>query len=579
MKPRDFIAHFDTIAEAPNGIARLREFVLQLAVRGKLVPQAADDEPATRLIERATVKRIRSAKRKTGSKISTPPSPDTTASDFASDSEGLPSGWAWTCTAALGVLNPKNKIEDDTKVSFCPMPVIPTDYRESIISEIRRWLDIKKGYTHFAEGDIVVAKITPCFQNRKSCIMTGLERGVGAGTTELHVVRPFTESVVPKYLLLFYKSPDFLKNGVARMTGTAGQQRVPREYFAHTPLPLPPLAEQHRIVAKVDELMGLLDRLEEARHRRESIRTASRDSALAALRAAGTANEVKAAWMRITARMDDLFITPADVSPLRDIVFQLAIQGRLAPQNEDDEPATTLLDRIDEEKKRLVREKKISKPKHLLPMIDDKAPFPEPDGWTWCRLGSILKHCRNGISASPNDDGIGYPMLRISAATSQQDAVVNLDDHRFSDVPPEKAEPYLIEVDDLLACRFNGNLHFVGRVSMVPDVTDQKIIHPDKLIKLKTIEISPRYTCYAINAESTRKQIHEVAATTAGNIGINGKQLQNLLIPIPPLAEQHRIVSKVEELVRLTDQLERHLAAKQAAHDAFSTAAVCRLEN
>ena len=155
-------------------------------------------------------------------------------------------------------------------LSFCPMPVIPTDYRESVVSEVRRWGDIKKGYTHFAEGDVVVAKITPCFQNRKSCIMTAFERGVGAGTTELHVIRPFTDAVVPKYLLLFYKSPDFLQNGVDRMTGTAGQQRVPREYFAYTPLPLPPLAEQHRIVAKVDELMDLLDRLEETRRRREN---------------------------------------------------------------------------------------------------------------------------------------------------------------------------------------------------------------------------------------------------------------------------------------------------------------------
>ena len=93
--------------------------------------------------------------------------------------------------------------------------------------------------------------------------MMGLEGGIGAGTTELHVVRIIANKVVPGYLLLFYRSPDFLQMGVKRMTGTAGQQRVPREYFAYTPLPLPPLAEQHRIVAKVDELMGLIDRLEQ----------------------------------------------------------------------------------------------------------------------------------------------------------------------------------------------------------------------------------------------------------------------------------------------------------------------------
>lgn len=574
MTPRDFIAHFDTIAEAPNGIARLREFVLRLAVRGRLVPQNPADEPANRLIERTAVKRTQSANKKTRNNKST----SSLSSEMTtSDSEDLPSGWIWTCTADLGVLNPRNQTDDDAKVSFCPMPVIPTDYRESVVSEVRRWGDIKKGYTHFAEGDVVVAKITPCFQNRKSCIMTGLEGGIGAGTTELHVVRPFTEAIVPKYLLLFYKSPDFLENGVARMTGTAGQQRIPREYFAYTPLPLPPLAEQHRIVTKVDELMDFLDRLEESRRRRENMRTAGRDSSLAALRTAGTADEIKTAWMRIATRMDDLFITLSDISPLRDIVFQLAIQGQLAPQNDNDEPATTLLDRIDEEKKRLIRKKKIGKPKHLVPVTDGKVPFAAPSGWTWCRLGSILKHCRNGISASPNDSGIGYPMLRISAATSRQDAVVNLEDYRFADVTPEKAEPYLIEANDLLACRFNGNLHFVGRVSIVSDAIDRKIVHPDKLIKLQAIEISPQYLCYAMNAESTRKQIHEVAATTAGNIGINGRQLQNLLIPIPPLTEQYRITSKVGELVQITARLEYHLATKKTVHDAFSTTAVHHL--
>jgi len=102
-------------------------------------------------------------------------------------------------------------------------------------------------------------------------------------------------------------------------------------------------------------------------------------------------------------------------------------------------------------------------------------------------------------------------------------------------------------------------------------------MHPDKLIKLQAIEMSPQYLCYAMNAESTRKQIHDVAATTAGNIGINGKQLQNLLIPIPPLSEQHRIVSKVGELIRITDRFEYHLATKKTVHDAFSTTAVHHL--
>ena len=258
MTPGEFIEVFDTVAEAPGGIERLRELVLQLAVRGKLVPQDTADESATVLLELIAEERARLVRAKKISKQKSVPSLGHSATAVE-----LPSGWTWTCTAALGVVNPRNVAEDDAMVSFCPMPVIPTDYRQPIAPETRRWGEIKKGYTHFAEGDVVVAKITPCFQNRKSCVMTGLEGGIGAGTTELHVIRIIANKVVPEYLLLFYKSPDFLQMGIATMTGTAGQQRVPREYFAYTPLPLPPLAEQHRIVAKVDELMGMIDRLEQ----------------------------------------------------------------------------------------------------------------------------------------------------------------------------------------------------------------------------------------------------------------------------------------------------------------------------
>ena len=117
-----------------------------------------------------------------------------------------------------------------------------------------------KGYTHFAEGDVGLAKITPCFENGKSTVFRNLTGGIGSGTTELHVIRPLF--VTADYIALFLKSSHFIDPGISRMTGTAGQKRVPTEYFTSSAFPLPPLAEEHRIVAKVDELMALCDRME-----------------------------------------------------------------------------------------------------------------------------------------------------------------------------------------------------------------------------------------------------------------------------------------------------------------------------
>lgn len=140
------------------------------------------------------------------------------------------------------------------------MRLINSELSEPHGHEIKKWADIKNGFTHFAEGDVVLAKITPCFENRKSSIMRNLANGIGAGTTELHVVRPII--VDPRYVLIFLKSPLFVEAGIPEMTGTAGQKRVPTSYFAASPFPLPPLAEQRRIVAKVDQLMALVDELE-----------------------------------------------------------------------------------------------------------------------------------------------------------------------------------------------------------------------------------------------------------------------------------------------------------------------------
>ncbi len=172
--------------------------------------------------------------------------------------------------AEIGFINPRNTADDTLPTSFVPMTLISAEYGVSCTHEIRPWGEIKSGFTHFADGDVALAKITPCFQNGKSTVFRNLTGGIGAGTTELHVVRPVL--INPDYALIFLKSPHFVEAGIPLMTGTAGQKRVATEYFANAPFPLPPLAEQRRIVAKVDELMVLCDRLEAAQAEREKRR-------------------------------------------------------------------------------------------------------------------------------------------------------------------------------------------------------------------------------------------------------------------------------------------------------------------
>ena len=244
-------AHFDLLLDRPEAIYAFEQTILQLAVRGLLVPQDQLDEPASELLKKICIEKdklIAEGKIKRDKPL--PPIAED-AQPFA-----LPQGWEWSTLAAIGIINPRNKAEDDVTASFVPMSSIPVGFLASHITESRPWRDIKSGFTQFAEGDVGVAKITPCFENGKSTVFQNLSNGIGAGTTELHIVRPLCR-IVPKYVLLFLKTPSFLIEGEAMMTGSAGQKRMPRNYLEKKPFPLPPLDEQARIVTRVEELHHL----------------------------------------------------------------------------------------------------------------------------------------------------------------------------------------------------------------------------------------------------------------------------------------------------------------------------------
>ena len=239
----------------PDQIKALRQTILNLAVRGKLVRQNPNDEPASELLKRIAAEKARLVKAGESRKPKIAPTLLGGNMPFS-----LPANWRWSQIAEIGVLSPRNDADDHAQSSFVPMPLIASEYGAAIEHEVRRWGEIKRGYTHFAEGDVGLAKITPCFENGKSAVFRHLTGGFGSGTTELHVVRPLF--IDPDYILIFLKCPHFIETGISKMTGTAGQKRVPTKYFASSPFPLPPLAEQHRIVAKVNELMALCGWLE-----------------------------------------------------------------------------------------------------------------------------------------------------------------------------------------------------------------------------------------------------------------------------------------------------------------------------
>ncbi len=245
------------VGEIANGdIGKLRQSILQQAVEGKLCEQNPEDEPASVLLDRIQKEKDKLIKEGKIKKPKELPPISNVEKPFA-----LPKGWEWCRLAELYVVNPKNEPNENIEVSFVPMNLISDGFNNKHLSEKRMWFDVKKGYTHFQEHDIGIAKITPCFENRKSVIFKNLYNHIGAGTTELFILRAI-RNINNCYILFCLKNDRFINGGVSTYTGTAGQQRVSKSFIENFLVPIPPLQEQQRIVEKVDGLMLLCDELE-----------------------------------------------------------------------------------------------------------------------------------------------------------------------------------------------------------------------------------------------------------------------------------------------------------------------------
>ena len=223
-------------------IKQAKSKVLDLAIHGKLIPQDPNDEPASELLKRIN------------------PNAEITCDNGQYGK--IPDNWCITRIKNAFLINPRNKEEDANNAGFVPMANICDGYFNRFTYETKKWVEIKTGFTHFADGDIAVAKISPCLENRKSMVLNNLPNGIGAGTTELHVFRPLC--VTQSYGLWFFKSEYFVNQCVSTFNGVVGQQRVGKNIVEDILFPLPPLAEQHRIVAKIEELFSYLDNIQKS---------------------------------------------------------------------------------------------------------------------------------------------------------------------------------------------------------------------------------------------------------------------------------------------------------------------------
>ena len=546
MSPDDLLRHFERIADAPGAIERFRRFVLDLAVRGKIVEQVQADEPASELLHR-----IRSEKKRliaNGLIRAQKPVPRPQTAPFE-----IPDRWQWTQLAEIGLVSPKNEAPDNTSASFVPMTLVAAEYGIAHGHEIRPWGEIKKGYTHFANGDVGLAKITPCFENGKSTVFRGLNNGIGSGTTELHVVRPLLIS--PDFVVLFLKSPHFIETGIPKMTGTAGQKRVPVEYFANAPFPLPPLPEQHRIVAKVNELMELCDRLEAARAERETARDRLTVASLASLNAPDPETFAEDAHLALRI-LPALTARPDQVKQIRQAVLNLAVQGRLVEQDPNDERASSILAQIAEDRSRTSQVGRAKRLTSMPPPDIDQAPFALPTGWAWARFPELGQFGRGKSKHRPRNDPAlfegGTHLLIQTGDVARSKGVIRTFTGKYNDAGLAQSLKW---PQGTLCITIAANIADSGILSF-------DACFPDSVVGFVPAAVFENARYFEYFLRTAKANLLEFAPATAQK-NINLEILESVLIPLPPLNEQRRIVARVDELMSLCDQLEGSLQASE----------------
>ena len=433
----------------------------------------------------------------------------------------IPESWTWGRLSNMVLINPKNYVDDNKEAAFIPMEKIEATYLSSYTYTVRKWREIKSGYTHFADGDVAFAKITPCFQNRKSMILNNLPNGIGAGTTELKVLRPYRNTLSVEYLLFFLESPYFVEEAVFK--GTANQQRIISGYLENKLFPLPPLNEQRSIAEKIKKSIVAVEQ-----------------------------------YGKVQDKLEDLNNNLNTL--LKKSVLQEAIQGKLVPQDPNDEPASVLLQRIKEEKQRLVKEGKLKK-KDIVDSIiykgddnkyyeqigeksiciDNEVPFEIPESWQWCRIGTICI-ITNGFTPLRTEEKFwlngDINWFTIDDIRTQGE-YINFTKQKITK-EAITLKRVVREGSILLCCTAS-----VGQCAFtkIPITTNQQfnaLTIKDDFCPL----ILDEYLF--VFAKTLKDELHRLSGKTTFEF-VSVKKISNLLIPIPPLNEQARIITCVKQ--------------------------------
>ncbi|EMN4466514.1 restriction endonuclease subunit S [Aeromonas hydrophila] len=573
VRPKSSAGRGSTRKLELTGIKKLRELILDLAVRGKLVSQDPNDEPASVLLARIAAEKARLVKE---GKIKKPKAlPEITKEDRLFE---LPVGWEWTYFQSL--------------TSYIQRGKGPTYAEKGVVRVVSQkcvqWSGFDSSQTRFIDDSSLSGYQEDRFLQPGDLLWNSTGTGTVGRVNVLgyipnksmvadsHVTVIRTLGVNCHFIWCYIAAPGIQgridpDHENSLVSGSTKQVELSTSVVSTLLLPVPPLSEQHRIVAKVDELMALCDQLEQQSEAQLAAHQTLVETLLTTLTDSGDADELAQNWARLSTHFDTLFTTEASIDALKQTILQLAVMGKLVPQDPADEPASVLLERIAAEKARLVKEGKIKKEKPLPAINDDEKPFMLPPSWEWSTVAE-LGEIKLGRQRSPQNH-TGEHMVPYLRVANVYEGFIDTSDVKEMNFTPAEQEIFRLQVDDILLNE-GQSLELVGRASIyngeVPGACFQ-----NTLLRFRTSSaIIPKYALIYFRYCLHSGRFQRASTQTTNIAHLSAFRLAPIELPLAPLGEQHKIALKTNELLSLCDDLKSCLKASQQTQLVLAAALV-----
>lgn len=534
------------------GIKKLRELILELAVRGKLVPQDPTDEPASVLLERIAEEKAQLIKDKKIKKNRKQPTIMQEEIYFP-----VPANWGYA--RLEDIYDVRDGTHDSPKPTLEGYPLVTSKNLSSGKLDLS---DVK-----------LISKEDHLKMQERSCvdrddILFAMIGSIGNPViVDIDVEFSIKNVGLFKYYNRLLSCPNYLNyflkyaaEIMKKQSAGGVQPFVSLGKLRGFVMLLPPLAEQNRIVAKVDELMSLCDQLEQQTETSIEAHQTLVEVLLNTLTSSADAQELMQNWQRISEHFDALFTTEKSIDTLKQTILQLAVMGKLVPQDSNDEPAAKLLERIAEEKAQLIKDKKIKKQKALPEITEDEKPFELPSGWEWCRLGELYSFLNGFAFKSQWFQESGVKLLRnINIAHSET---------RWNEVAcipmvmSQEYERYNLNLGDIVISLDRPIIN-TGLKYAVIDESDLPCLLLQRVAKFHSYAetVNPSYLSKWLESDLFISSIDP--GRSNGVPHISTKQLEMMPFPLASQNQQIQIISKVEELLSICDQLITRLKDSQ----------------